>query len=96
MRAVEYTHTYKKQYKRLKRSGWNMDLLDHSVEVLLTENGAELERLWDHQLTGNKKAFREIHVGQRASDWVIEYQVKDDDTVVLLLQTGSHHQVLGL
>ncbi|WP_243681385.1 type II toxin-antitoxin system YafQ family toxin [Lacticaseibacillus manihotivorans] len=55
MRAVEYTHTYKKQYKRLKRSGWNMALLDHSVEALLKEDQAELERLWDHQLTGNKK-----------------------------------------
>ncbi|WP_125710864.1 type II toxin-antitoxin system YafQ family toxin [Lacticaseibacillus porcinae] len=96
MRAVEFTHTYKKQYKRLKRAGWNMDLLDHSVEVLLTEDVAELERLWDHQLTGKKKAFREIHVGQRASDWVIEYEITEAGTVVLLLQTGSHNKVLGL
>lgn len=96
MRSVDFTRTYKKQYKRLKCAGWNMAPLDHTVEVLLTEDAAELERLWDHQLTGNKKAFHEIHVGQRASIWVVEYQVEENGTLVLLLQTGSYHTVLGL
>ncbi|WP_125706548.1 type II toxin-antitoxin system RelE/ParE family toxin [Lacticaseibacillus daqingensis] len=95
MRAIELTATYKKQYKRLKRAGWNMTLLDQTINALVTENVAELTRLWDHELKGNKRGIRS-HVGQRASDWVVEYTLEEDGTLVLLLQTGSHHRVLRL
>lgn len=96
MRAIQLTHTYKKQYKKLKRSGADMRLLDHTIKVLMTENASELERLWDHQLKGKLAAYREIHVGQSSSNWVVQYQVMADGTLLILLQTGSHNTVLRL
>lgn len=96
MREIELTHTFEKQYKKLKRSGSNMALLDYTVEVLMTENTPELKRLWDHQLESNQTAFREIHVSQRASNWVVKYQLQKDGTLLLLLQTGSHNKVMGI
>lgn len=96
MRAIELSRTFQKQYKRLKRAGADMGLLDHTVEVLMTEDKAELKRLWDHALQGKLSAYREIHVGQRASNWVVQYQLEDDGTLVILLQTGTHNAVFGL
>jgi mRNA interferase YafQ len=96
MRTVEISRTFKKQYKRLKRAGADMNLLDHTVEVLMTANESELQRLWDHPLQGKLAKYREIHVGQRASNWVVQYQIKEDGTVLLLLQTGAYNAVLGL
>lgn len=96
MRAIEVTATYKKQYKRLRRAGMDMALLNQTIEALATDNQAEMKRLKDHPLKGNQLGIREIHVGQRASNWVVAYKLKADGTIVLLLQTGSHGQVLGL
>lgn len=45
-----------------------MDLLDHTVKVLLSQDQEELRRLQDHSLQGALKADREIHVGQRGSN----------------------------
>lgn len=92
---LKTTRVYDKNYKRLKRSGANMDLLDHTVEVLLSQNQEELLRLHDHSLQGKLKADREIHVGQRGSNWVLRYRF-EDGVILLLLATGTHGDVLGM
>jgi mRNA interferase YafQ len=96
MRSIELSRTYKKQYKRLKHSGANMNLLNHTIMALATNNLPELKRLGDHPLKGKLGAYREVHVGQHSSNWVVQYQILEDDTLLLLIQTGTHSTILGL
>lgn len=44
----------------------------------------------DHSLSGNLKNFRELHIER---DWLLVYQIKNDELVLLLIATGSHDEV---
>lgn len=90
---IRTTREYDKNYKKLKRSGAQMEKLDHAVMVLLTQNQDELKRLHDHALKGKLSSDREIHIGQRASNWILRYRI-EEDVILLLLSTGTHGDVL--
>jgi mRNA interferase YafQ len=44
-------------------------------------------------LKGRWRGIRELHI---ESDWLLAYQVLDDELVLLLIDTGSHAQMLGM
>lgn len=45
------------------------------------------EQYKDHNLTGDYKGFRECHI---APDWLLVYQVNNNELVLILSRTGSH------
>lgn len=46
----------------------------------------------DHQLTGNLHDFRECHI---EPDWLLMYQILDNELILSATATGSHADLFG-
>ena len=88
MREVVQTAQFKKDLRKIARSG------RHRVEDLLEAVGdlAKGERLperyRDHALTGELSAFRECHI---RPDWLLMYTLAPNR--LILVRTGSHSEL---
>ena len=83
---IKFTSAYKKSYKRAKKRGLNLKLLDDVVDVL--RQGQKLDAKYrDHALHGNWEGFRECHI---QPDWLLIYLDEPELCVVTAIRTGSH------
>ena len=83
---VKFTTQFKKDLKLAKKQNKNLDKL-FEVIALLSE-GVKLDvKYRDHDLVGNYKGARECHI---EPDWLLVYQVIDDELILRLIRTGSH------
>lgn len=90
--TIKYQTAFKKDYKRIKRRGYDMRLLEAIVKKLAT--GEELEaRNYDHALTGNWSGYRECHI---TPDWLLIYKIDGGELILFLTRTGSHADLLGM
>ena len=92
MREVEdkyktvWTTKFKKEYKLAMKRGKDISKLDEIVRCLAKD--LELPAsLCDHELKGNWKNHRELHI---ESDWLLIYQKIEDILILELTRTGSH------
>lgn len=85
MLDVVLTSSFKKDYKRLNRSGKHeMQDLQDIVEKLA--NGLPFDQKHhDHALTGNLNDCRECHI---KPDWLLIYRIVGIE--LILVRTGSH------
>ena len=85
---VNFTNSFKKQYKKLKKQGKDLTKLFYVIEKLLNKEELEL-KYRDHVLIDNKyyKNCRECHI---EPDWLLIYQYNDNQLMLLLIETGSH------
>jgi mRNA interferase YafQ len=89
---VIITKQFKKDVRRLEKSGKDLSRLRHVVSLL--EEGKTLEEPYrDHLLRGKLKGRRECHI---APDWLLLYKKDHDRLILLLLKTGDHRHVLGV
>ena len=80
------TSTFDREYKKIKKRGYDISKLEHVVEHLL--HGETLpEKYQDHALTGNWKGYRECHV---QADWLLIYQIVEERLILSLVRTGTH------
>lgn len=86
MLTIKYHTLFKKDFKRIKKRGYDISRLDKIVELLANEVPLP-EQFKDHNLSGNYNGFRECHI---ASDWLLIYQVNNNELVLVLSRTGSH------
>ena len=83
---VERTAQFKKDYKLLKKRGYNVELLKEVISILAS--GDKLPaRYKDHALRGEFLGCRECHV---TPDWLLIYEIDDDTLVLYLSRTGTH------
>lgn len=87
MLKLRFTNSFKKDYKLLKKRGYNLDLLEEVVETLLA--GKKLDdRYHDHILLGKKyKGLHECHI---LPDWLLIYRIINDCLILELCYTGTH------
>ena len=86
---IKFTSAYKKSYKRAKKRGLNLKLLDDVVEAL--GQGHKLDAKYrDHALHGNGEGFRECHI---QPDWLLIYLVENDVLTLTLVETGTHADI---
>ena len=86
------TTRFKKDLKRVKRQGLNPEELLVVVETLA--QGLPLEPKYrDHSLSGEFKGCRECHI---RPDWLLVYEIDDDNLYLYLTRTGSHAELFGL
>ena len=86
---IKFTTTYKKSYKRAKKRGLNLKLLDDVVDEL--RQGRKLDAKYhDHELHGNWAGFRECHI---QADWLLVYLVENDILTLTLVETGTHADI---
>jgi mRNA interferase YafQ len=86
MLTIKYHTLFKKDFKRIKKRGYDILRLEKIVELLADEVPLP-EQFKDHNLSGNYNGFRECHI---APDWLLIYQVNNNELVVVLSRTGSH------
>ena len=88
---IKRTSYFKKNYKKIKKQGKDVEKL--KVVVSKLANGLELEEKYkNHMLTDSKhyKNCGECHI---EPDWLLVYQYIDNELVLVLVATGSHSEL---
>lgn len=84
--SIEITSRFKRDYKKVKKRGCNIELLKNIVIALA--NGEKLPpENRDHELKGEHKGYRECHI---QPDWLLVYKIEEDILILTLSQTGTH------
>ncbi len=86
MLTLKTTAQFRKDYKLLKKRGYNLNLLEEVLQSLLEEK-LLAEKLRDHALTGNYSGFRECHI---SPDWLLIYQINSGLLLLIASRTGTH------
>ncbi|HEY4514879.1 MAG TPA: type II toxin-antitoxin system YafQ family toxin [Candidatus Paceibacterota bacterium] len=85
--------SFEKSFKRLKNSGRKADIIKLQEIVKLLELGRRLPiSCLDHELVGDLTGTRECHV---RGDLLLMYKRYDDVLILILVDVGSHHELLG-
>jgi addiction module toxin, RelE/StbE family len=92
MLRISFTNRMKRDAKRLQKRGKDMCKLE-TVLALLASGNTMPEKFHDHPLKGELKDFRECHI---EPDWLLIYQIFDDELVLSATATGSHSDLLGM
>ena len=86
------TKQYRKNYKRLQKSGYDVLKLETVIDMLAA--GTPLpDRYRDHMLHGASRGTRACHI---SPDWLLQYAKLEDSLILLLIQTGTHRDVLNI
>ena len=89
MRSVRHTSQFKKDVKRAKKRGKDMDKLKEVIELLIRDE--ELDpRYRDHALVGNYRGVRDCHL---EPDWLLLYAFEEEE--LILIRTGTHSDLFG-
>lgn len=89
---VKTSKAFRKDVRRLRKSGYAMQKLQIVIDLLATGNPLPEEHA-DHLLHGDLNGQRECHLGP---DWVLVYRKDRQVLLLLLLRTGSHRDALGI
>ena len=76
----------RKDLKRARRRGLDMDAFFAVVEML-RRRGTPPARCRDHALTADRAGLRDCHI---RPDWALIYQIRETELVLVLVETGSH------
>lgn len=87
MREIHFQNTYLKDFKLVKKQGWDLEKIKEVVVTLQTCDILE-PKLKDHALLGEYKDFRECHI---FGDLVIVY--KRDKQTLTLYRIGRHQDL---
>lgn len=83
---IRPTARFQKDLKRAQKRGYNLSLLTTIIKQL-AEGEALPEKNKDHPLSGDYAGCRECHI---APDWLLIYEVADDELILYLTRTGTH------
>jgi len=87
MLTIRTTTQFKKDVKRAKKQGKNLDILKAVMERIAQR--IPLERIYrDHVLVGNYKGRRECHL---APNWLLIYRTTAQEAI--FERTGSHSEL---
>ncbi len=81
MLKVVYSSKFKKDYKLIKKRGYNIS----KFEKLLANEEKLTQNYLDHALTGNSIGFRECHI---EPDWLLIYKIENE--TLTLTRTDTH------
>lgn len=85
------TGQFRKDYKRIKKRGYDFSLLEAIIDTLLS--GQSLNHKYkDHLLSGNWSGYHECHI---QPDWLLIYQISNDFLILSLSRTGTHSDLFN-
>lgn len=86
MYKIRPSAKFQKDLKRIQKRGYDITLLKDVLNLLV--NGEILPiKYKDHNLSGNFKGCRECHI---TPDWLLIYEISDDELILYLTRTGTH------
>lgn len=89
MRNIFQTSQFRKDFKKLKKRGKDIEKLKSVVKVISAGEPLE-ERHHDHPLSGKWTGSRDCHV---EPDWILIYRVDGD--CLYLERTGGHSDLFS-
>ena len=89
MKAFRLAARYKRDYKRIAKRGYDLDLIDAVLDLLARDEALPTARR-DHPLKGEWMGYRECHI---EPDWLLIYKTNNDE--VVLARTGTHADLFG-
>ncbi len=86
MLKIRYHASFRKDYKRIVKRGYDVKLLEAIINKLA--NGEQLpEKNHDHNLSGEYSGCRECHI---TPDWRLIYEIDNGELILYLTRTGTH------
>lgn len=86
MRKLVTTTQFRKDYKRVKKRGYDLKLLEAVLDRLIAEEPLEA-KYRDHALSGDMAKYRECHI---QPDWLLIYRIENDEIILTAHRTGTH------
>lgn len=86
MLTIKYHREFKRDYKRVRKRGYNLALLEEVIQTLADERPLD-PKYRDHALSGGYSGCRECHI---APDWLLVYEISKEELVLYLTRTGTH------
>ena len=85
-RDIVWTTQFKRDYKTIKKRGYDLSLLNDVIGQLAT--GVPLpEKYKEHTLKGGYAGQKECHI---TPDWLLVYKIDNDCLVLTMTRTGIH------
>lgn len=86
MLKIRYHTSFKKDYKKVVKRGYDTKLLEDVIKTLAS--GVPLpEKNHDHNLSGDYSGCRECHI---TPDWLLIYEIDHGELILYLTRTGTH------
>ncbi|WP_418968870.1 type II toxin-antitoxin system YafQ family toxin [Alloscardovia omnicolens] len=92
MLKLQTSTKFRKDYKRIKKRGYNLSLLQDVLDKLCAHQSLE-SKYRDHALSGSYKGFRECHI---QPDWLLIYAIHDDQLILVASRTGTHADLFDM
>ena len=92
MLTIKYHTAFKKDYKRVKKRGCDIHLLEQVIECLASGQALDL-KYHDHALSGAWNGFRECHI---TPDWLLIYHIDYSELTLFLTRTGTHADLFDM
>jgi len=89
MYEIEFSNSFKKDYKLIKKRGYDLSKL-HGVFKELIEKGSVDTEYLPHKLVGNYTGYWECHI---QGDWLLVWEIDKKSKIVKLIATGTHSDV---
>lgn len=86
MYTVFYGIKFKKDYKLVKKRGYDIKKFTELIDILRSGDAIP-QKYKDHALSGSYAGYRECHI---EPDWLLIYKKENDILVLILFRTGSH------
>jgi len=86
MYEIEFSNSFKKDYKLIKKRGYNLSKLHVVFKQLIEKGNVDAEYL-PHKLVGNYAGYWECHI---QDDWLLIWEIDKQLKVVRLIATGTH------
>ena len=86
MYEIEFSNSFKKDYKRVKKRGYNLPLLLEVFSQLIEEGYVDCVYR-PHKLVGNYAGCWECHI---KPDWLLIWKIDENSKLITLVATGTH------
>lgn len=90
MYRIRTIKQYRRDVKRLRRSGYDIRKLDAVVDMIASGQMLPAQ-FYNHKLQGEFIGFEECHI---EPDWLLIYQIFENELILVLARTGTHAQLL--
>ena len=96
MLKIVQSSEYQRDYARLKKTGYDLSVLNAEVQRLARSDEEPLEpeyvRAFNvHELEADYEGYSDLHLDDSADDWVLVFKLTD--TELKLARTGTHEEV---
>lgn len=86
MLKIKYHASFKKDYKKVLKRGYDIRLLEDILQILVSGGQLPIKNR-DHSLSGDYAGCRECHI---TPDWLLIYEINKEELILYLTRTGTH------